>query len=325
MRPHIASSMQAIRKGFIDTFQRANTSTDPGVATDGSRWNVLSGTFNILNNFLNTSTSASNYPLQVVDMGVKNAKVELVASGQGAMAALWVTDAGNWWGVQSFSQPENCNCSDIAYSCNCSDQAYDCNCVPQSSQWTTCDTCSGNSCSQVQTCTYTAPYYTPGSCAVYITGYGCIVYNSGSYYAGGTSCTTDTVCTPYSYSCNCVDHSASWYSCNTCYRQVCSTCYYTACNTCYPQYFKILNSVSGVVSSIWSQAVAAVSAAFRVKTSGDVITIQAYSDSGLTSQIGSDMVYTATGSTKSTKFGLAISPSSYNQTSTVSKITIDRN
>jgi hypothetical protein len=68
-----------------------------------------------------------------------------------------------------------------------------------------------------------------------------------------------------------------------------------------------------------------VAAAFRVKTSGDVITIQAYSDSGMSSQIGSDMTYTATGSTKSTKFGLAIAPSTYSQTSTISKITIDRN
>jgi hypothetical protein len=45
----------------------------------------------------------------------------------------------------------------------------------------------------------------------------------------------------------------------------------------------------------------------------------------MTSQIGSDLTYTATGSTKSTKFGLAIAPSSYNQTSNISKITIDRN
>jgi len=321
MRPHISASSSSLRKKFVDTFIRANTTSTPGAATDGSKWNILSGTFNIVNNLLNTSTSASSYPLQVVDMGVKNAKVELIAGGQGAMAALWVTDSGNWWGVQSFSQPENCNCSQVGYSCSCSDQPYDCSCVPQYASGTTCSTCYSYSCSYGATGTY---YCSGGAygCDVRVYGVGCVAW----YYVAPT-CTADysTVCSTTPYDCNCYSWSSAWYSCSTCYRTVCSTCYYTSCNTCYPQYFKILNSVSGVVSSIWSQAIAAISAAFRVKTFGDVITIQAYSDTNMTSQIGSDMTYTATGSVKSTKFGLAIAPSSYNQTTNISKITIDRN
>lgn len=321
MRPHISSLTQSVRKSFTDTFQRSNTSSDPGTTTDGSRWKVLSGAFNIASNVLNTATSASNYPLSVVEMGVQNVNIGLVASGQGATAALWVTDSGNWWGVQTFSQPENCNCYDVGYSCSCTDQSYDCSCVPQYASGTTCSTC------YTQSCTYgpNGTYYCSGgglSCDVRVYGVGCVAW---TYTAPTCSANLGTTCTAVPYDCNCYSWSSAWYSCQTCYRTVCSTCYYTACNTCYPQYFKILKNISGTVTAVWSQAVAAVSAAFRVKTSGDVITIKAYSDSGMTSQIGSDMTYTATGSAKSTKFGLAIAPSSYNQTATISKITIDRN
>jgi hypothetical protein len=308
MRPHIASLTQSIRKSFTDTFQRSNTSGDPGITADGSRWNVLNGTFNIATNTLTTATAASSYPLSVVEMGVQNVNIGLVASGQGATAALWVTDAGNWWGVQTFSQPENCNCYDYSYSYNCHDVL--------TGSGTTWSTCYQTVCIDVGHTGYTPASYTPGYCAVQV-GYYCASYVSGSYTPASYYTYWTTECGPSPYDCN----PQYWAT----YNYVCSTGYATACSTCYPQYFKIIKNISGTITSVWSQAVAAVSAAFRVKTSGDVITIQAYSDSGLSTQIGSDLTYTATGSTKSTKFGLAIAPSSYNQTSTINKITINRN
>jgi hypothetical protein len=76
---------------------------------------------------------------------------------------------------------------------------------------------------------------------------------------------------------------------------------------------------------MWSQAVSTLISAFRVKTSNNVITIQAYSDYNFSSQIGSDLTYAADNPTKTKRFGLAISPSSYGQGSTINKISIDRN
>lgn len=308
MRPHISTG-HSLRKRFVDTFQRTDTSGDPGIAGDGSRWNILTGLFTVVGNVLTTATPASSYPVASTEMGVENVSLEITSPAQGAMAALWVTDAGNWWGVQTFSQGESCNCSQYSYNCNC---------VPRSSSG--CNTCyyGTYTCGSGYYGTYycTAASYSPGYCVAYGGSYYyCIVWVGSSYTAGSCYADSYSYCIPNSYQCGC--WSSSW--------SECSTCYATSCSTCYPQYFKVLRAVSGSVTSMWSQVIAAVAAAFRVKTSGDLITIQAYSDSNMATQIGSDLTYTASGAAKSTKFGLAIAPSSYNQVSNISKITIDRN
>jgi hypothetical protein len=46
---------------------------------------------------------------------------------------------------------------------------------------------------------------------------------------------------------------------------------------------------------------------------GNQITAKAYSDTNLVTQIGSDLVYTATGAVVGTQFGISISPSQYLQ------------
>jgi hypothetical protein len=52
-------------------------------------------------------------------------------------------------------------------------------------------------------------------------------------------------------------------------------------------------------------------AAFKVVTNSvtKVITIRPYKESSMTNQIGSDLTYTATGATISTKFGVVLGPS----------------
>ena len=66
-------------------------------------------------------------------------------------------------------------------------------------------------------------------------------------------------------------------------------------------------------------------ASFRVKTSGNVITAQAFSDAAGTTQIGTDNVYTASSSTQTTKYGIIVTPASYGQGTTLSNVTITKN
>jgi hypothetical protein len=343
MRPHISTG-HSLRKRFVDTFQRTNTASDPGTSTDGSKWNVVSGIFNIVNNKLTTSTNAASYPMSVVDMNVQDVSIDISAPGQGTMAALWVTDSGNWWGVQTFSQDEACNCLTTGYACNgvaqytdCNGVNHyaDCNCGARSSQYcrTVYSPCNCTSSSVQCNCTYTAGTYVPGGCGAYVGSYCVAPYNSYTT-AASYSCSTCTY-----YSCSACPSwgcdTYNYYGCDTCYSYTSysqcysytsySTCYSTSCATCYPQYVRVLNSAAGTVTALLSQAVAAVVASFRVLTKGNNITIKAYSDGGMTSQIGSDIIYTASSPVKTTKFGLSVTPSTYGQGSEIAKITIDRN
>lgn len=276
----LASVTASVRKTFKDTFVRSNTSGGPGRASDGSLWDATRGTMVVSSNTLTTTDAVSGYPMVTTDMGVENVQVEVSAANNGQMAALWVTDANNWWGIQTFSQATDCNCGSQAYSCNCGQQPYSCNCgsTPYSC-----------GCGSVTTCgSYAGPY-----CLYYYTYYSC------------STCYT--------------------YSCQTCYEYACQTCYQYVCQTCYPNNIRVMQAVSGTISAIYTWTIASLAAAFRVKTSGDQITVQAYSNADLTSQIGSDLTHNASSPTKTKRFGLSIGPSSYNQGTAISNVIIKRN
>jgi hypothetical protein len=74
-----------------------------------------------------------------------------------------------------------------------------------------------------------------------------------------------------------------------------------------------------------TQAVSAVVQSIKVKTNGNQITVKAYSDANQVTQIGSDIVYTATGASIFPRFGITIVPSSYGQTYVVDEVTITPN
>jgi len=100
---------------------------------------------------------------------------------------------------------------------------------------------------------------------------------------------------------------------------------YYNCQTCYPSYIRVFQSASNVVTTMLTQAVSAVVQSLKVKTSGNQITIKAYSDANQVTQIGSDIVYTATGAAIVPRFGITIVPSSYGQTYTIDEVTITPN
>jgi hypothetical protein len=95
--------------------------------------------------------------------------------------------------------------------------------------------------------------------------------------------------------------------------------------TVYDQKISLRQSIAGNVQLLtsWLVSSAQVIRALKVKLTGNVISTKAYSDANQVAQIGSDLLYTATGAEVSTKFGLVISPSSYGQgTTAASSISI---
>lgn len=96
----------------------------------------------------------------------------------------------------------------------------------------------------------------------------------------------------------------------------------------YAEYLRVRKSVSSVVSSVTSALISTTQTikSLSVSTSGNQITAKAYSDPNLVTQIGSDLVYTPTGVTITTQFGISISPSDYNQSAIIgSEVNITRN
>jgi hypothetical protein len=57
--------------------------------------------------------------------------------------------------------------------------------------------------------------------------------------------------------------------------------------------------------------------------SGTTITARAYSDANMTSQVGGDLVYNATGAAVTTEYGLVLTPAAYNQGNSVDDIVIE--
>ena len=86
-----------------------------------------------------------------------------------------------------------------------------------------------------------------------------------------------------------------------------------------------MKSVASTISEVTNWTIASVVSSFRVKTTGTAITAQVYSDTALTTQIGTDLTYTATGATVIGEYGITIKPSSANQAYTLGTIDITRN
>jgi hypothetical protein len=86
-----------------------------------------------------------------------------------------------------------------------------------------------------------------------------------------------------------------------------------------------MKSVGSVVSEVFSTTIGAVAQSFSVRTSGNQITVKAYSDPSLVTQIGSDIVHTPTGVTVVSTFGITIDPSSHNQGFSIDQVEITKN
>ena len=96
----------------------------------------------------------------------------------------------------------------------------------------------------------------------------------------------------------------------------------------YSEYLTIRQSVASTVSVITSALISTAQTigSLKVFTSGNQITARAFSDTNFVTQIGSDLVYTATGATLTSQYGISVSPSAYNQSAIIgTSIDISRN
>ena len=175
-------------------------------------------------------------------------------------------------------------------------------------------------------CTSYAPYYIISGyytyCAVPNYGSGCSAYYCNGfnhpYYKNQTYCRT--TCSSYYYYVNgCV-----YYATGTNYAYGGTYC--SASTTVYPRYIRLLRMLAGSVSEITSVFVGNSQYIGLVKAilSGNQITARAYSDAG-SSQIGSDLVYTATGATITPTYGIVITPQPVSQGTVVGQLEIIRN
>jgi hypothetical protein len=308
-------------------------------------WKVLRGSWSSSSNKGYTSTGASSYPLAVVKMSKANVTAQVKSVDQGAGIAIWATDSGNWWGVVTAQQAgQNCNCQTCstcnAYQCNAyTCNAYTCNAYQCNASSFTCTgyACNSSSCGSYNTfycasfngsnCAgYVAisgnckAYNKAGNCNAYYYSTNCAGYNSSNCagYAGGNCagyvCNVSGCASGYS---TCNSSSCSSESCTSasCTSASCSSASYYSCNcaTCYPALIRLIKSVSNVVTEVTTWAISQAAASLKVITNGTGITARAYSDNNLSTQIGSDLTYTATGATIDTQFGIVVAPSTYAQ------------
>jgi hypothetical protein len=90
----------------------------------------------------------------------------------------------------------------------------------------------------------------------------------------------------------------------------------------------IWQSIAGELTLVKNWAVSTVAAirSLRVRLRNNEITVSPYSDENLVQQVGDNLVYTATGAEITTRFGITISPSDYEQgTTAATTISISEN
>ena len=304
MKKNLGAVASSIRDKFIDTFNRTDTTGSLGPATDGSLWKALRGTWKVTSNKAQSTDAASGYPAASVVMPNKATSIKIQGPVSGSGALIWVTDANNWWAVDlyqsTYSTPNYttnfagnvCNAGNYAnavYTCNSSTTNY---CFATNYAGPYCGAWNSNN---IKNAAYCRSYY----------------YNSYTYqYACGSTCNASTY-TPASF--YCTSSSPTYYT------------YQSGTSYFYPQFLRVLQSVGNTVSQIASLQVSdnATINGLKALISGTTITARAYSDANMTSQVGGNLVYNATGASVTTEYGLLLTPSAYNQGNSVDDIVIE--
>jgi len=163
--------------------------------------------------------------------------------------------------------------------------------------------------------------------------------NANNYTCTGFNCPAPNNCNSVGSSSNCAPGSA--YNCSSptcktgtcnpanvyCSTFACDTYFQSCAATCYPTYIRLIKSVANVVSEVTKITVGNTTSSLvnslKLIVSGSQITAKAYSDTSLTSQIGSDLTFTPTGVTISTQYGIIITPSVTNQGNSLDDFTIE--
>ena len=333
------SLAKEITTNFINDFQAisvtdllsGSVSSTTADTTRGRRWNFVRGSWGLVSSRLKPS-NATDYPITVIDALVPDVELNLSDIGQGAGAALWYTDVGNWWGIGTYQESQDCNCTSYTYSCNCTPYTYGYGCNSNTLCTNSYDQFDGTYYCQTTTQYRISNTYVFNYCDAYgvinynyVYGYtntGCINYTQGSNSSyvvdsQSTTCTPNysAVCNGWSTSTSCSGY-ATGYSCETCTGQT--------CQTCYPAYIRVLQSIANTVTTLATYAIASAAKSLKISTLNKQISVQPYSDTSLATAIGTELQFDASAASETTKFGLMVSPSQYDEQMAVAQINIKR-
>ncbi len=305
MRINLGAIASSIRNRFLDTFNRTDTSTSLGDASDGSKWRALRGTLKVTGNKASTSDGTSTYPAASISMPKTDVTISLEGTGNGGGSLLWVTDSGNWWATDiyqfTYSEPWFFTSATNSYNCNawstftfCGAQGnanYNRTCNASGTCCPICNAWNSNTSKNAAFCrTYSVT--TTFTCTSSISGYNCAAWESGASCVSGTQIWTTSQGGTYFY---------------------------------YPTYIRVIRSVANSVSSVVTNYLGdnLTIRSLRTIVSGTQITVKGYSDNNLTTQVGSDLVYNATGAAVTAEFGIVITPSGSNTVNTIDSVTIE--
>jgi hypothetical protein len=320
----IASS---VRKRFVDIFSaRSNTTGSLGIATDGSQWDAVNGTIQVTTGAATATTTptaggaGTTYPMATVTLPVQNNSISLAGTNEGSAVALWVQSSSDWWlvsvegtqnTVTNYASAQNYNYAFTQSMTYASGTAF-----TQSTNFTSS---SGFSSFSSGT-TFNSATRTVGSPFAFqrfwASSPGGTTFAFVTNYFGATSNFSATAFTSTAGPFSTFTSAGTFYT------------YASGTTTTYNEFLRVRQSVASTVSIITSQLISTVASikSLLVSTSGNQITAKAYSDNNFVTQIGADLVYTATGATVNTKYGLAVSPSTYNQSAIIgTSVNITRN
>ena len=295
-----------------------------------------------------TYSAGSAYPLSTVNMSKSDVQIKLKGTNQGSTAAIWVQSTDEWWGITAravqTSTPGNTNYGFTTYISGYT-PAYGTYYYNYNYSTTTYGTPSFTNYKQVAYFVYgfnkSTSYSVSGYNVSYSANYG-TRYNSKysiayTKYTWATYGANYSSSSNYGYKVNSTYYgydSYTGYYYNTYvsngtgtgsapafvgdYANYSWTWAVTGTNaTTYAvnQYVDVIKSTASAVTTMssWLVSTAQTIGSILVSISNNQITTKPYSDTGLVSQIGSDLVYTATGAVISTQFGISVSPSQYNQ------------
>lgn len=300
---------------IVDSFNRSNGSL--GTTNTGQTWNSTKGTWSISSNKATSLDSATNYSLATVNLGTTNLSLSSDVTDGGIGLTFWVTDANNW-----FASSANYRTSSYSYS-GCGGGSV------SVTPGTGCN-CGSYSCTYTKYCYRTVitgyTYTCPEGCI--FDGYACYwddgegapcgpptvnpVYGLELCSATTLPCGIDTACAS---GCTTTSYGAQSASCSDSLTTYSGTRYYTE--------LKLYKNVAGTVSTVATQELNNNTSGFSkvnsIKTiaSGNTITVSGYSNTGLSSQLGSNLVSTVSGITKGNYVGIIKTPSDANQGSII--------
>jgi len=285
---------------ITDAFSRT-TSGSLGTSDTGQPWTNLRGVWYATGSQARSDSSvASNAtPVAVVEMAAVDVTVSAsVTAGTGVV--FWANDANDLWGAHAHSVSSTSTpCNGSAVSCSDSTNT----CAPGGCGTVTSNSsCTGSpvSCSDYgNTCN-------PGGCGT-ISSSSVAQYNCYGGYTSGS----------------CGGAGGTWNGSQCCFNELYytrtqNTTLYTRSQattttvTTYAHYLRTIKIAGGVVSTVGTDvALSSAAAAIKAVTSGNGLTVTAYSDTAMTTSLGTKTETNT--AAKGTKTGLMKTLSQYNQ------------